>query len=413
MHGRSHRDLRVAAAATTMVLAGALAAVGTTAGPPARAAATLHVVDRARAAGIYRMANDQDSNSVVFDYDKDGISDLLLSRHQLYGTELFHGVAGGTFVLAKTLPVADRHGCDAADFNGDGWPDFFCAVGALHGTTDHKSNELWLQNPTTHDFAKAAGAWGAQDGAGRGRDVAAFDADDDGRIDLFVGNGYGNLYPSYDKLYLNRGGRFVEQVSAAINKPGGICVAPADYDADGDIDIYVCGTPNHLLRRNANGTYTDVGKALGLSPVSEQGRDGDWADLDRDGHLDLVQTLPHSLRIHYGTAAGTFTHPFVRTLQKGRNAAVVDVDLDGDLDVYVVNGRTADGSGNLPDFLMLDNGGGKAFTDFAGLPQAASGGGSNVAVIPRYLGRPALVVTNGDDGGTAFQGPRQLLVFSG
>lgn len=379
----------------------------------AAAVPTLVVSDRAQEAGIYVVTNDQDSNSVVFDYDRDGVDDLLLSRHQLFGTELYRGSADGTFTLVKTLPLADRHGCDAADFNGDGWPDFYCAVGALRGTTNNKSNDLWLQDPYTHDFARVPGAWGASDGAGRGRDVAAFDANRDGLVDLFVGNGYGKLYPSYNKLYLNQGDRFVEQVSAPINKPGGICVAPADYDTDGDTDIYVCGNPNHLYRRNADGSYTDVGKALGLAPVSkEQGRDGDWADLDGDGLLDLVQTTPTALRIHYGTVAGTFSHDYVRPLGKGRNSAVVDVDLDGDLDIYVVTGRTADGTGNRPDYLMLNDGDGKTFTDHPDLPQAASGGGSNVSVLPSYLGRPALVVTNGDGGGDYFKGPRQLLVFS-
>jgi hypothetical protein len=359
------------------------------------------------------MTNDQDSNSVVFDYDRDGTSDLLLSRHQLYGTELFHGAADGTFTLVKTLPLADRHGCDSADFNGDTWPDFYCAVGALKGTTSNKSNELWLQDPVTHDFALVDGAWGARDGAGRGRDVAAFDANGDGRQDLFVGNAYGNQFPSPNRLFINTGGAFVEQPSPAINKSGGICVAPADYDADGDVDIYVCGTPNHLLRRNADGSYTDVGKTLGLAPLSAQGRDGDWVDIDRDGRLDLVQVYPTALYIYYSKGDGTFTRTLVRTLQKGRNAAAADVDRDGDPDLYVVNGRTADGSGNLPDYLMMNAGNGRTFQDLPGLPQATTGGGSNVSVIPNYLGRPALVVTNGDDGGANFKGPRQLLVFSG
>ncbi len=415
MATRSGRRWMRMAGGLGCTLLAVLGAQGSTSGGTAQVTVgpALTVTDRASASGIYRLTNDQDSNSVVFDYNKDGVKDLLLSRHQLYGTELFRGNSNGTFTLVKTLPLADRHGCDAGDFNGDSWPDFYCAVGAEGGTSNNKSNELWLQNKNTHAFSLVPGAWGADDPSGRGRDVAAFDANRDGRVDLFVGNGYANLYPSVNRLFINAGGRFVEQAGAAINNPGGVCVAPADYDRDGDIDIYACGTPNRLLQRQPNGTYSDVGTALGLAPVeNEQGRDGDWADLDRDGDLDLVQVAPTALRIFYSTGAGAFNLNYTRTLQKGRNAAVCDVDQDGDLDVYVVNGRTADGSGNRPDLLMLNDGTGRRFTDHTGLPQAGTGGGSNVSVIPNYQGRPALVVTNGDDGGAAFTGPRQLLVFS-
>lgn len=386
-------------------------ALTTSAGTVA-AAPNLTVTDKAKTAGIYRLTNDQDSNTVVFDYDRDGVSDLILSRHQLYGTEIYHGHADGTFTLAQTLPLADRHGCDAADFDADGYPDFFCAVGAQRGTVNDKANELWLQDPaaTTTPFTKVEGAWGAADPSGRGRDVAAFDANGDGRIDLFVGNLYPELYPSPNRLFLNTGTGFVEQRGAAINKTGGICVAPADYDHDGDVDIFVCGTPNHLLRRNADGSYTDVGKSLGLSP-EQPSRDAEWSDIDRDGDVDLIQVSPKTLRIFYSNGSGGFRVGFVRALVKGRNAALADVDQDGDEDLYVVEGRNSSGA-NAPDLLLLNAGTGHAFTKYFGLPQAGSGGGSNVSVIPTYLGRPALVVTNGDDGGAQFKGPRQLLVFA-
>jgi FG-GAP-like repeat len=366
------------------------------------------VTDQAPASGMYRLTNDQDSNTVVFDYNRDGVSDLILSRHQLFGTEVFAGNADGTFTLTQVLPLADRHGCDAADFNGDGWPDFYCAVGALQGTTNTKSNDLWFgTGDPTVPFSRVPDVWGAVDPAGRGRDVAAFDANGDGLTDLFVGNTYGNVYPSPNRLFLNTGTGFIEQTGAAINKSGGICVAPTDYDLDGDTDIFVCGTPNHLLRRNLTGTYTDVGKSLGLSP-EQPSRDADWADLDFDGDPDLVQTSSNTLRIFTNNGNGTFTLTYQRPLTKGRNSAVADVDLNGLSDIYVVQGRTPSGS-NAPDILMLDTG--SSYVDHTALPNTASGGGSNVAVIPDYLGRPALVVTNGDDGGKYFKGPRQLLVF--
>lgn len=375
------------------------------------AADELSASDLAAAAGIFKLTNDQDSNTVVFDYDRDGVSDLILSRHQLFGTEIFRGHADGTFTLTQTLPPADRHGCDSADFNADGLLDFYCAVGAEKGTTNDKANELWLQDPYDHEipFHKVDGAWGAADPAGRGRDVAAFDANGDQLVDLFVGNTYGKLYPSPNRLFLNTGGGFTEQRSTAINKSGGICVAPADFDSDGDTDIFVCGTPNHLLRRNADGSYTDVGKTLGLS-VEAPSKDADWHDYNRDGRPDLVQVSAQTLRVFYSTGTSAFTLGYSRPLVNGSNAALADVDLDGDKDAYVVEGRDSAGA-NAPDLLLLAGSSGTSFEPWGGLPQAQSGGGSNVAVIPDHLGRPALVVTNGAGGGAQFKGPRQLLVF--
>lgn len=365
--------------------------------------------DVALTSGMYRSTNDLYGNPLVFDYDNDGVSDLLLGRHQTNGAEVFHGNLDGTFALVQTLPVVDRHGCDAGDFNGDGYADFYCAIGADGGTSDSKTNELWLQDPTSQGapFTLVPGAWGAVDPTGRGRTVAAFDANADGLVDIFVGNAVKTLYPSPNRLYLNTGSSFVEKTAAAINKSRGLCIAPADYDGDGDMDIFVCGTPNHLLRQNADGSYTDLGKSLGLSP-EQPSRDAHWIDYDRDGDLDLVQVSVKTLRIFYANGAGGFTLGYSRPIVAGRAAALADVDDDGDQDLYVVQSKS-NTSTNMPDILMLNGGDGRTFVDFTGLPQAKGGSGSDVSVIPHYLGGPALVVTNG--GAASVKGPRQLIVF--
>lgn len=370
---------------------------------------TLAARDLAVAAGIARTTNDLYGTPLVFDYDVDGVSDLLLSRHQTDGAEIYHGRADGTFTLVQTLPVVDRHGCASGDFNGDGLGDIYCVIGADAGTSQTKSNELWLQDPEAvgPPFELVAGAWGAVDPTGRGREVTAFDANEDGLVDLFVGNAVKNVYPSPNRLFLNTGTSFAEKTAGVINKSRGLCVAPADYDDDGDMDIFVCGTPNHLLRQNADGGYTDLGKAMGLSP-EQPSEDAQWSDLDNDGDLDLVQVSRKTLRIFYSNGAGTLSLGLSRNIVAGRAAAVADVDGDGDDDVYVVQSKSNTRS-NMPDILMLNSGDGHSFTDFGGLPNATAGSGSSVATIPDYLGQPALVVTNG--GAANVKGPRQLIVF--
>ncbi|MFC5177341.1 FG-GAP repeat domain-containing protein [Nocardioides taihuensis] len=385
------------------VTVAALACVGS-----AGAAVQPTARDVASTAGIAANVNDLYGSPLVLDYDNDGVSDLLLSRHQVAGAQLFHGSADGSFALVQTLPVADRHGCGAGDFDGDGYADIYCALGADDGTSATKANELWLQDPqsTGAPFALVDGAWGAVDPTGRGRVVSAFDANEDGLTDLFVGNAVKNVYPSPNRLYLNTGTRFVEVVSSVINKSRGLCAAPADYDEDGDMDFFACGTPNHLYRQNADGGWTDLGKALGLSP-EQPSRDADWVDIDRDGDLDLVQTSVKTLRIFYSDGAGGFSLGLARTVVAGRAASLADVDADGDDDLYVVQSKSNTAS-NMPDILMMNSGDGRTFTDYVGLPRATTGSGSSVETMD-YLGRPAFVVTNG--GAASVNGPRQLIVF--
>jgi len=174
----------------------------------------------------------------------------------LHPAELFRGNPDHTFTRVQQLPVADHHYCDSADFNGDGRPDFFCMVGADGGHSNNKANQLWLQN-RHGGFYLAPGAWGAADPSGRGRDVAAFDANRDGRPDLFLGNGSSKKFHSQNRLFLNVGQAFVENTKLTSDpRGGGICVSPADYNGDGWPDIFVCGRPNHLYTSVKGSRYT-------------------------------------------------------------------------------------------------------------------------------------------------------------
>ena len=374
-------------------------------------AVTVTATDVVASSGIAKTVNDSYGNSMVFDYNGDGVDDLLLSRHMNAPTELFRGNNDGSFTRTQTLPIADRHYCAAADFNGDGLLDFYCTIGAEKGTATNKSNELWLQ-VTGAAFVSVPGAWGANDPMGRGRDVAAADFNGDGRSDLLVGNGFpvSSTNPSPNRLYLNTGTSFTEasaELGAA--KSGGICVVPGDYNSDGRLDVFVCGRNNHLYL-SQGGSYLDKAKAFGMTQEWASG--AAWGDLNGDGHLDLVTVGEVRLRVFLGSG-NSFANPYTLSLSAGRNVAVVDADQDGHLDIYVVQGRPGNRGANVPDLLLLGNGSGSVFNAAGGLPQATAGAGNDVAVLSHYNGRPALLVTNGADGISTFMGPRQLIAFSG
>ncbi|MFI5459209.1 MAG: FG-GAP-like repeat-containing protein [Isosphaerales bacterium] len=124
-----------------------------------------------------------------------------------------------------------------------------------------------------------------------GAAIAAFDADGDGQLDLFLASAVVGSKGVRDALLLNKGdGRF-EDASAAFGLPKdhpSLGVAAADFDADRHIDLLLTGVGDNRLLHNRGGkTYEDISstlKSAGPKALSLMAR---WLDLDQDGDLDL------------------------------------------------------------------------------------------------------------------------------
>ena len=126
--------------------------------------------------------------------------------------------------------------------------------------------------------------------------LALFDYDRDGDVDIYFLNGAPLRGTKYDKapqnaLYRNEGGwRFTDVTDrAGVGDTGfGLGVAAGDYDNDGDLDIYVNNYgPNVLYRNNGDGTFTDVTAQAGVADGSKVGAATLFLDMDKDGDLDL------------------------------------------------------------------------------------------------------------------------------
>ena len=192
--------------------------------------------------------------------------------------------------------------------------------------------------------------------------VAFLDYDLDGWQDIFLAGGI-----NAPGLYRNNGnGTFqLQSVAAGLHiLPIGfeICsVAAADYDNDGDTDLFMaCNGPDRLYRNNANGTFTNVTAASGLG-ASDYGVSASFGDYDRDGDLDLyvgnyIQTFnfpnhaPTPNILYRNNGNGTFTDVTAQTGVAGAgttfSAAWSDYDRDGDPDLFVLNdfGNTIQGN---------------------------------------------------------------------
>jgi enediyne biosynthesis protein E4 len=232
--------------------------------------------------------------------------------------------------------------------------------------------------------------------------VAMFDHNNDGLLDLYFTNGA--HLPEMDKtdaryhnrLFRNNGDGTFTDVTSHAGVEGsryGIGVAAADYDNDGNQDIFVTGANGYqLFHNNGNGTFSDVTESAGLTRVHAALRNAfsasaGWFDYDNDGHLDLFVVnylkwssaldpvcLERGIRAYcspnsydglpnllfHNNGDGTFTDVtessgIFRHVGKGMGIAFADYDNDGFVDVFVAND-------SFRNFLFHNNGNG-TFTE--------------------------------------------------
>jgi enediyne biosynthesis protein E4 len=196
-------------------------------------------------------------------------------------------------------------------------------------------------------FREAGETYGLDNAGFFGHAVAMADYDNDGYIDIFVGNAFDD--PSV--LYHNVNGTRFEEVPIPQPTPSGTAGGASwgDYDNDGDVDLYLALQKKspHGLYRNDGGVFTNVAKAMGVASNNfEYSLHTGWVDFNNDGKLDLF-TSNHGQRnnlfINQGDKfvdlASQLGISDARAYSKGFTWG--DFDNDGDQDVYVV--RTFEG----------------------------------------------------------------------
>jgi hypothetical protein len=185
-----------------------------------------------------------------------------------------------------------------ADVNGDGWDDVFV------GGARERPGQLLLQRPDGGFASAQQDAFGS-DALSEDVGVAFFDATGDGHPDLYVVSGGSEFVETapalQDRLYVNdgRGGfrKAADRLPSELNS--GSRVVAADYDRDGDSDLFVGGrvVPRRygidprsmLLENDGRGRFRDVTaqRAPDLERVGMV-TDAVWHDVDDDGRPDLV-----------------------------------------------------------------------------------------------------------------------------
>ena len=301
--------------------------------------------------------------------------------------QLFTRITTGTIVNTPS----DSRSCNWIDFNNDGFQDVMITNGKAGG----ENNMLYVNNGDG-TFTEITGQSIVNDNLPSDGATWA-DADNDGDLDAFVVNWYGENNLFY--LNNNNDGTFTQVTTGiAVNDFGySETAAWGDYNNDGFVDVYVTNSDgtkqNYLYRNNGDATFTKITTGE-ITTDANFSRSANWIDYDLDGDADMFVTNEANQHENFYINNGdeTFTkltgNPLVMNGGKTMSSSWGDVDNDGDFDVFLAN----DGANNA---LFINDGTGdftKASTDIV----STDGGnsfGSNFADIDND-GDLDLFVTN-------------------
>ena len=401
----------------------------------------------------------------LFDYNGDGFIDVyFLNGAPLRGAEtdgppprnaLYRNEGGWRFTdVTDEAGVGDTGfglGVTVGDYDNDGDQDLF--------VNNYGPNVLYRNNGdgTFTDVTDRAGVRGG-DKVGAG--ACFLDVDADGDLDLYVANYvkftyethlviYQEGFPQYvsprgypqepDALYRNNGdGTFTdvsEESGVGQHAGSGMGMVSADYDADGDTDVFVLNdvAGNFFFESDGAGRFEEIGLMVGTAYNAygeELGSMGvDCGDYDNDGWLDLFMTsyqgqMPVLYKnlagggfkdVTSATGVGDGSFPYVNW-----GNGLVDFDNDGDRDVFIACGHLQDNIDRFDDtsayhvrnILLMNTGDGKFVnvSDAAGdglLPELSSRGaafddldndGDVDAVILNSRSRPTILRNDSQTG---------------
>lgn len=306
------------------------------------------------------------------DYDKDGWQDLYIVNvagdNRLYrnlGDPDKNGVHNGFTRITNAnieLSGSISNGATIADYNNDGWDDIFVSNTGVNSLLENQKNGTFIDVTVNQGLSgESTGSYAATFG----------DVDGDGDLDLYVVAWIGDNH-----FYRNNGGS--SGFSLVTNN--GLASSSFTFDAvmtdvdnDGDMDIYEANDffeTNKLWINNGAGNFSLKNSGAGISILGMGIAVGDY---NRDGLLDLYSssisaaqgtTVPDVNVLLQNTGAGNFSNVTQTKKVLGNErlavissvplrlqcsvywgASFLDVDNDGNLDLYAANDNRGFGSG--------------------------------------------------------------------
>ena len=320
-------------------------------------------------------------NMMQTDYNNDGFKDIFVLRGGWRGkfgntpNSLLRNNGNGTFTdVTKESGLLSFHPTQTAawaDFNNDGWLDVFIGNETTPGGEANPC-ELYINNRNGTFTETAAKAGCAITDYVKG--VTSGDYNNDGLTDIFISTLNGNKILLKNKSAKNGALKFEDvsqQAGLSNNRSRSFPTWFFDYDNDGWLDILVCGyefteslayyagaeatqAPVNnagkvfLFRNKHDGTFEDVSAKVGLNKIAFA-MGSNFGDIDNDGYLDfylgtgnpnLKSALPNKLfkNINGTSFLDVTTSARVGNLQKGHGVSFVDLNNDGNEDIYIKMG---------------------------------------------------------------------------
>jgi hypothetical protein len=320
-------------------------------------------------------------NMMQTDYNNDGLKDIFVLRGGWRGkfgktpNSLLRNNGDGTFTdVTKESGLLSFHPTQTAtwaDFNNDGWLDVFIGNETEPGGEAHPC-ELYInnRNGTFTNVAQQAGCAIIQYVKG----VTSGDYNNDGLPDIFISTLNGNKILLKNESVKNGPLKFTDvskEAGLSNNKYRTFPTWFWDYDNDGWLDILVCGYEFNeslayyaaaeatqapvnnagkvfLFRNKHDGTFEDVTEKVGLNKIAFA-MGSNFGDIDNDGFLDFYlgtgnpsfkSAIPNKLfkNIDGKKFLDVTTSARVGNLQKGHEVSFVDLNNDGNEDIYIKMG---------------------------------------------------------------------------
>lgn len=284
-----------------------------------------------------------------------------LAHNAAFGQQLMRGTWSwlGEIEASLGADIIGHSGLAIGDVDGDGLEDLYaCQPGGL-------PNRLFLRTPD--GTANDRSAWAGVDWLDRSHSALLIDFDNDGDKDLALGTA-----PALILMANDGSGRFSPRAAFG-DVTYAYSLAAADYDLDGDLDLYATryspladepgavvdvpspvpyhdaenGAANYLLRNDGDWRFTDATHETGMSADNSRWSfAASWEDFDNDGDPDLYVANDFGRNVLYRNDGAKGGRPrFVNVAAElgvedtasGMSAAWGDVDHDGRMDLYVGN----------------------------------------------------------------------------